>query len=312
MYYIGVDIGGTGVQAGVVDENGQILFRKECPTDVLSGFEKIMEDINQLVRTMLEENGVQISEVKSIGFGVPSFINKKGQVTCVNLGWKEEDFINTLKSKFPEINVYAENDATVAALAEAKAGSMKGCDVGVMYTLGTGVGGGIIINGKVFNGAHNMGSEIGHVIVDTNYFDCNCGNNGCLETFCSATAIIKYSKKLIEEGNDSKILELANNNIENINAKNVFDAYRLNDKVAIETINRFKEYLAKAIAGMINTLDPEVISLGGGVSRAGDIILDGLDELVRRYIIYKNEDFADIVIATLGADAGIVGAAFLS
>lgn len=312
MYYIGVDIGGTGVQAGVVDENGQILFRKECPTDVLSGFEKIMEDINQLVRTMLEENGVQISEVKSIGFGVPSFINKKGQVTCVNLGWKEEDFINTLKSKFPEINVYAENDATVAALAEAKAGSMKGCDVGVMYTLGTGVGGGIIINGKVFNGAHNMGSEIGHVIVDTNYFDCNCGNNGCLETFCSATAIIKYAKKLIEEGNDSKILELANNNIENINAKNVFDAYRLNDKVAIETISRFKEYLAKAIAGMINTLDPEVISLGGGVSRAGDIILDGLDELVRKYIIYKNEDFADIVIATLGADAGIVGAAFLS
>lgn len=312
MYYIGVDIGGTGVQAGVVNENGQILFRKECPTDVLSGFEKIMEDINQLVRTMLEENGVQISEVKSIGFGVPSFINKKGQVTCVNLGWKEEDFINTLKSKFPEINVYAENDATVAALAEAKAGSMKGCDVGVMYTLGTGVGGGIIINGKVFNGAHNMGSEIGHVIVDTNYFDCNCGNNGCLETFCSATAIIKYAKKLIEEGNDSKILELANNNIENINAKNVFDAYRLNDKVAIETINRFKEYLAKAIAGMINTLDPEVISLGGGVSRAGDIILDGLDELVRKYIIYKNEDFADIVIATLGADAGIVGAAFLS
>lgn len=312
MYYIGVDIGGTGVQAGVVDENGQILFRKECPTDVLSGFEKIMEDINQLVRTMLQENGVQISEVKSIGFGVPSFINKKGQVTCVNLGWKEEDFINTLKSKFPETNVYAENDATVAALAEAKAGSMKGCDVGVMYTLGTGVGGGIIINGKVFNGAHNMGSEIGHVIVDTNYFDCNCGNNGCLETFCSATAIIKYAKKLIEEGNDSKILELANNNIENINAKNVFDAYRLNDKVAIETINRFKEYLAKAIAGMINTLDPEVISLGGGVSRAGDIILDGLDELVRKYIIYKNEDFADIVIATLGADAGIVGAAFLS
>ena len=312
MYYIGVDIGGTGVQAGVVDENGQILFRKECPTDILSGFEKIMEDINKLVRNMLEENGVQISEIKSIGFGVPSFINKKGQVTCVNLGWKEEDFINTLKSKFPETNVYAENDATVAALAEAKAGSMKGCDVGVMYTLGTGVGGGIIINGKVFNGAHNMGSEIGHVIVDTNYFDCNCGNNGCLETFCSATAIIKYAKKLIEEGNDSKILELANNNIENINAKNVFDACRLNDKVAIETINRFKEYLAKAIAGMINTLDPEVISLGGGVSRAGDIILDGLDELVRKYIIYKNEDFADIVIATLGADAGIVGAAFLS
>lgn len=312
MYYIGIDIGGTGVQAGLVDNNGKILFRKECSTDVLGGFAKVMEDINQLVRNMLMENDIQISEIKSIGCGVPSFINKKGQVTCVNLGWKEEDFIDTLRSKFPEVNVYAENDATVAALAEAKAGSMKGCDVGVMYTLGTGVGGGIIINGKVFNGAHNMGSEIGHVIIDTNHYDCNCGNNGCLETFCSATAIIKYAKKLIEEGNSSKILELAGDHIDNINAKNVFDAYRLNDKVAIETVNRFKEYLAKAIAGMINTLDPEVISLGGGVSRAGDIILDGLGELVRKYVIYKNEQFADIVIATLGADAGIVGAAFLS
>lgn len=311
MYYIGIDIGGTGVQAGVVDNNGKILFRKECSTDVFGGFEKIMEDINQLVRNMLKENDIEFSEVNSIGCGIPGFINKEGQVTCVNLGWKEEDFINILKSKFPEVNVYAENDATVAALAEAKVGSMEGCNVGVMYTLGTGVGGGIIINGKVFNGAHKMGSEIGHVIIDTNDYDCNCGNNGCLETFCSATAIIKYAKKLIEEGKTSKILELAGNDIDNINAKTVFDAYRLNDRVAIETINRFKKYLAKAIAGMINTLDPEVISLGGGVSRAGDIILDGLDELVRKYIVFKNEKFADINIAVLGADAGIIGAAFL-
>ena len=312
MYYIGVDIGGTGIQAGVVDNNGKILFRKECPTDILGGFEKIIEDINHLIRTMLKENDVCISDIKSIGFGVPGFVSKKGKVTSVNLNWKEEDFISILQAKFPQINVYAENDATVAALAEAKAGSMKGCNVGVMYTLGTGVGGGIIINGKVFSGAHNIGSEIGHVIIDTNYYDCNCGNNGCLETFCSATAIINYAKKLISEGNDSKILQLANNDIDSINAKNVFDAYRLNDDVAIETINRFKLYLAKAIAGMINTLDPEVISIGGGVSKSGDIILDGLDELVKKYVTFKNEEFADIVIATLGADAGIVGSAFLS
>lgn len=312
MYYIGVDIGGTGIQAGVVNEDGQIVFRNECKTDVNAGFEKVMEDINLMIRDMLKENDVCISSIKSIGCGVPSVINKKGQATCVNLGWKEVNFTTTLQAKFPEVKVFADNDATVAALAEAKAGSMKGCDVGVMYTLGTGVGGGIIINGKAFTGAHNVGSEVGHVIIDTNYYDCNCGNNGCLETFCSATAIIKYAKKLITEGRDSKILELAGNNLEDINAKNVFDAYRENDEVAIETINRFKIYLAKALAGMVNTLDPEIISLGGGISRAGDIILDGLEDMIREYIPFKNEEFAKVVIATLGADAGIVGAAFLS
>ena len=312
MYYIGIDIGGTGIQAGVVNEEGQIIYRNECVTDTNGGFEKIIEDINIMVRSMIEVNNKSINDIKSIGCGVPGFINKKGQASCVNLGWKEVDFIDTLQAKFPEVKVFADNDATVAALAEAKAGSMKGCNTGVMYTLGTGVGGGIIINGKVFNGAHNMASELGHVIIDSNYFDCNCGNNGCLETFCSATAIIKYATKLIEEGRESKILELAGNDMKNINAKNVFDAYREKDEVAIETIDRFKLYLAKAIAGMINTLDPEVISLGGGVSRAKDIILDGLEDMIRNYVAYKNEEITKVVIATLGADAGIVGAAFLS
>lgn len=312
MYYIGIDIGGTGIQSGVVNKEGQIIYRSECTTDINGGFEKIMEDINIMIRGMIKENNISINDIKSIGCGVPGFINKKGQASCVNLDWKEVDFIKVLQDKFPEVKVFADNDATVAALAEAKAGSMKGCNIGVMYTLGTGVGGGIIINGKVFSGAHNMASEIGHVIIDRNYFDCNCGNNGCLETFCSATSIIKYAKKLIEEGKYSKILDLAGNNIEAINAKNVFDAYRENDKVAVETIDRFKLYLAKAIGGMINTLDPEVISLGGGISRAKDIILDGLEDMIRNYVAYKNEDITKVVIATLGADAGIIGAAFLS
>ncbi|MCR8746565.1 ROK family protein [Romboutsia lituseburensis] len=312
MYFIGVDIGGTGVQAGIVDESGSILFRKECTTNVNSGFESIMDDINTLVRELIKENNLSMDDIKSIGFGVPSFINKKGLVTCVNLGWHEVDFIQALKNRFPDVSVYAENDATVAALGEAKFGSMKDKNIAVMYTLGTGVGGGIIINGKAFTGANGMGSEIGHTVIGENYFDCNCGNNGCLETFCSATAIIKHAQKLIEEGKNSKIIELAENNLQNINAKMVFDAYRENDVVALETINRFKSYLAKAMSGMINTLDPDVISIGGGVSRASDIILDGIEDLIRQQILYKKEDFADIVCANLGADAGIIGAAFLN
>ena len=311
MYFVGVDIGGTGIQAGIVNSNGEIIFRKECITRVNEGFKTIIDDINKLISELLSENNLDIKEIKSIGFCVPGFINKKGLVTCVNLGWKEVNFIEVIKNKFPEVSVYAENDATVAAVAEAKFGSMKNKDVAVMYTLGTGVGGGIIINERPFTGAHGVGSEIGHTIIGENYYNCNCGSNGCLETFCSATAIIKYAKKLIEEGNKSIVLDMADNNIENINAKIVFDAFRENDFVAVETINRFKDYLAKAMGSMINTLDPDIISIGGGVSRASDIILDDIKDLVRKYIVYKNEEFADIVCATLGADAGIIGAAFL-
>ncbi|MGL4913620.1 MAG: ROK family protein [Romboutsia sp.] len=312
MYFVGVDIGGTGVQAGVVNELGEILFRKECITNVDSGFECVMDDINNLVRELLKENNLNIEDIKSIGFGVPSFINKKGLVTCVNLGWYEVNFMEALEKRFPEVKVYAENDATVAAVGEAKFGSMKDKDTAIMYTLGTGVGGGIVINGKAFTGAHGMGSEIGHTIIGENYFNCNCGNNGCLESFCSATAIIKYAQKLIEEGRKSIILDMAHGDIEKVNAKMVFDAFRENDEVALETINRFKSYLSKAMAGMINTLDPDVISIGGGVSRASDIILDGIEGLIREQILYQKEEFANIVCATLGADAGIIGAAFLN
>ena len=188
---------------------------------------------------------------------------------------------------------------------------MKDKDVAVMYTLGTNRYTYRIINERPFTGTHGMASEIGHSIIGENYYNCNCGANGCLETFCSATAIIKYAQKLIQEGNESIILDMADRNIESINAKMVFDAFRENDAVAVETINRFKNYLAKAMASMINTLDPDIISIGGGVSRASDVILHDIKDLVRENVLYKNEEFADIVCANLGADAGIIGAAFL-
>ena len=180
-----------------------------------------------------------------------------------------------------------------------------------MLTLGTGVGGGIIINGKPFVGAHGMGSELGHMVIGKNYFDCKCGNNGCFETFCSATAIIKYTQKLLEEGAKSVIRDKCQDCLNAVNAKMVFDAYREQDEVAIQVINRFKHYLAIGIANIINSIDPHVITLGGGVSRAGDILLEGLKEEVRKHILYKKECFADLVIAKLGNDAGMIGAAFL-
>ncbi|MBP3887404.1 MAG: ROK family protein [Cellulosilyticum sp.] len=311
MYRIGVDIGGTGIQAGLVNLQGEIIGQKECSTNVKLGFLKIIESIRKLVDSLLETYNLTPQDIEVLGFGVPSFINQQGKVTCVNLNWYEEDFITTLRETFPEFKVAAENDATVAALAEAKFGSMKGYPYAVMLTLGTGLGAGIIINGQPFVGAHGMGSELGHVVIGINDFKCKCGNNGCFETFCSATGIVRHTKRLIRIGRKSCLVDVCKGELNRLSAKKVFDAYRIGDEVAVQSINRFKKYLAIGIANIINGMDPHIIAIGGGVSRASDIILDGLEEEIRKHILYKKEDFAKVVVAQLGNEAGIIGAAFL-
>lgn len=310
MYNIGVDIGGTSVKIGIVDNIGSIIDKTTFETKKTNKFDTTVEEIKKQVDMILDKNNIKNKEIETIGFGVPSFISKKGRVTCVNLGWHDEDFVNKLEEQFTQFKVYAENDATVAAVAEYKFGSMKNHNVALMLTLGTGVGGGIIINGKCFTGANNMGSEVGHIVLGENYYDCNCKTNGCFETFCSATAIIKYGQKLIEDGRET-ILTTYIKDIEDLTAKMIFDGYKENDEVCIEVVNRFKLYLSKGIGSLINTLDPSVIALGGGVSKAGDIILDGLKEEVRKNVLYKEHEFGEVVIAELGNDAGIIGAAFL-
>lgn len=311
MYSVGVDVGGTGIKIGAVDKNGKIIYRDSCITDVDGGFDKIISDIKNVIENLMLQNNIQKEEIKSIGFGIPGYVDRYGRANCVNLNWEKVDFIQKLKETFPGIDIFAQNDATVAGLAESRFGSTKEHDTSVVITLGTGVGGAIIINGKPFSGAHGVGSEIGHMMIGEGWYKCNCGNTGCFETYCSATAIIKYAQKIISEGEDSLILDMCNKDISNINAKMVFDAYNQNDEVAKKVIARFKNYLAKGIANIVNTIDPGIIAIGGGVSKSEDIILDGLKEMVREHLVYKEEEFADIVIATLGNDAGIIGAAIL-
>lgn len=311
MYSVGVDVGGTGIKIGAVDKNGKIIYRDSCITDVDGGFDKIISDIKNVIENLMLQNNIQKEEIKSIGFGIPGYIDRYGRANCVNLNWEKVDFIQKLKETFPGIDIFAQNDATVAGLAESRFGSTKEHDTSVVITLGTGVGGAIIINGKPFSGAHGVGSEIGHMMIGEGWYKCNCGNTGCFETYCSATAIIKYAQKIISEGEGSLILDMCNKDISNINAKMVFDAYNQNDEVAKKVIARFKNYLAKGIANIVNTIDPGIIAIGGGVSKSEDIILDGLKEMVREHLVYKEEEFADIVIATLGNDAGIIGAAIL-
>ena len=310
MYKIGIDIGGMSIKAGLVD-NGEIIDRLAKETDIQGGLDKLVEDITYLVNELISQNNIIIEQIETIGIGFPGVVTNEGAVTCVNLGLKNALIVPKLKENFKNTTVKVGNDANVAALAEYTYGSMKGYDTGVMITLGTGVGGGIVVNGKLITGANGVGAEIGHMMIASNYYNCNCGNNGCLETFCSATAIIKYTQKLLEENKESIIRNMCENDIDKVTAKMVFDAYRENDDIAVEVIKRFKKYLAMGLGNIVNFIDPGVISIGGGVSNASDILLDGLCEEVKKHLPYKETPIGDIVIAKFKNDAGILGASAL-
>lgn len=310
MYKIGIDIGGMSIKAGLV-VNGEIIQRSVKETNQLGGLENIVEDITQIVNKLLHKSELDINDIESIGIGFPGIVTDEGRVTCVNIGLENALIIPQLEERLNGTIVRASNDANVAALAEHVYGSMKGYNSGVMITLGTGIGGGIVIDNKLIVGSNGVGAEIGHTMIANNYYDCNCGNNGCFETFCSATAIIKYAQKLLNENRETIIRDMCKNDINNITAKMVFDAYRENDMVAKEIINRFKKYLAIGIGNIVNFIDPAVISIGGGVSNASDILLDGLSEQVKQHLPFKNTKIGDIVIAKFKNDAGIIGASAL-
>ena len=310
MYKIGIDVGGMSIKAGLV-VNGEIIQRAIKETNQSGGLDNIVEDIIELVNNLLVKSELNIHNIDLIGIGFPGVVTSEGRVTCVNIGLENALIIPILEERLKGTIVRAGNDANVAALAEYAYGSMKGYNSGVMITLGTGVGGGIVIDNKLIVGSNGVGAEIGHTMIASNFYDCNCGNNGCFETFCSATAIIKYTQKLLNEGRESIIMDMCKKNIDNITAKMVFDAYRENDSVAKEIINRFKTYLAIGIGNIVNFIDPAVISIGGGVSNASDILLDGLSEQVKQHLPFKKTKIGDIVIAKFKNDAGIIGASAL-
>ncbi|WP_286311231.1 ROK family protein [Romboutsia ilealis] len=310
MYKIGIDVGGMSIKAGIV-VNGEIIQKEVKETNQSGGLDNIIDDITELVNNLLAKCELDINNIDSIGIGFPGVVTNEGRVTCVNIGLENTLIVPKLQELLKGTIVRAGNDANVAALAEYVYGSMKGYNSGVMITLGTGIGGGIVIDGKLITGSNGIGAEIGHTMVATNYYDCNCGNNGCFETFCSATAIIKYAQKLLQEGRNTIIRDMCKNTLENITAKMIFDAYKENDQVAVEIINRFKKYLAMGIGNIVNFIDPGVISIGGGVSNASDIILDGLSEEVKKYLPLKQTKIGNIVIAKFKNDAGIIGASAL-
>lgn len=307
---IGIDIGGTNIGAGLVDKELNIVYRIETPTETHKGYDYIEGKIIDIIEELILKSSETID---SIGIGIPGIADPTGEYVryCPNLDWKDVPLGKNLRSK-SNIRVNIENDATVAGIAESALGIMKGYPNSVFITLGTGVGGGMIINHKAYTGSHGIGAEIGHMIVGENFYNCNCGNNGCLETFASSTAMQKYIINEIENGFTNTILLNNKNKVQEIDTKLIFESAKLGDKLSNQAVDRMVKYLTIGIANIINTIDPDIIAIGGGVAKAGDFLLDKINNLLPNYILYKKLNFGKVKLAKLGNDAGIIGAAMLN
>ena len=305
-YAFGVDVGGTTVKLGLFDSEGTLLEKWEIPTDKAQSGSKILPDTAASIRSKMEERNLTEEDVLGIGVGAPGPINDEGTINrAVNLGW---DVINIPKEigKCLNIPVKAANDANIAAFGEMWKGGGKGCKNLVAVTLGTGVGGGIIVDGKILTGAIGAGGEIGHMHIQDDETDsCGCGNKGCLEQYASATGVVRLAKRRLEKDEKPSLLRKGN-----LSAKAVFDAVKEKDEVAIEIAEEFGDYLGKGLAIVAAVVNPDLFVIGGGVSKAGEILFDYIRPAFRKYA-FPGSLNADFVLATLGNDAGIYGAAGL-
>jgi len=308
--YIGIDLGGTNIAAGVINSEGKLLITDSIPTRNERDSKEIINDMIQLVETLIRNSGFKRTEFKAIGIGIPGIAddNTGNVVYCVNLNWENISLKEPMETSL-QIPVFIGNDATVAGVAEYGIGKMKNYKNGIFLTLGTGVGSGVIIDGKAFTGSHGIGTEIGHMVVGDNFYDCNCGRNGCLETFASATALIKYTEKELNAGRKSTLQESIKTS--KLDARMIFDAAKNGDELALESVDRLVKYLAIGISNLINIIDPEIFLLGGGVSKAGDFLLDKIRLEVENNKSFRKIDSGIIQLAELENDAGIIGAAML-
>ena len=306
-YCFGVDVGGTTVKIGFFNVDGTMLDKWEIVTNTDNGGEAILGDICKSLDDKLAKENIQIAEVKGIGIGLPGPVLSDGTVLqCVNLGWGKLNVEEKLSSMFHGVTVKAGNDANVAALGEAWKGGGKDYDDVVMITLGTGVGGGVIINGKILTGYNGGAGEIGHMHVDDNETDsCNCGRKGCLEQFTSATGVVRLAKRLMNNTDkETKMREFG----ENITAKDVFDLAKEGDAGANEVVETMGTYLGTAMSHIAVVVNPQAFIIGGGVSKAGQFLIDAIKDKYRETCFAACGDAA-VHLATLGNDAGMYGAA---
>ena len=303
-YGFGIDLGGTTVKLAYFDENGTMLDKWEIPTVTAGGGQQILPDIAASVRQYLDSHQIPNSAILGLGIGVPGPVDGKGVVNkCINLGWGVFNIAEEL-NRLTGFPVRAGNDANVAALGEYWKGGGKGYSNMVLATLGTGVGGGIVIDGKLLHGAHGSGAEIGHMVLKKDEtIPCNCGKRGCVEQYCSATGIVRMAKEhLAASSADSSLRAL-----ENIACKDIFDAGKAGDSLALGILDNFYALLGEFLANVCCVVDPEVVVLGGGVSKAGQMLLEGVKPYFHKFVFHAASG-AEFALASLGNDAGAYGA----
>ncbi|MDR2898758.1 MAG: ROK family protein [Clostridiales bacterium] len=312
MYSIGIDLGGTSMAVGLVDSEGVIKSRVSALTGLVKTSDEILKDLVVLCNHILSDNNLTYDDIKHIGIGIPGTMNPESGVVefTSNLNFENVPVYEILKKDIP-VPVYIENDANCAALAENTYGAAKGCKSSITITIGTGIGGGIILDNKILNGAFFGGGEVGHHVILTGGRQCNCGRKGCWEAQASATALIHYGRETAIEHNDSEIYKMVNGDLDKINAKTVFDAYDSGDKYAAVIVDKYMNFLAEGLVNMINIIQPGTIALGGGVSARGEALLNPLKEIVSSKIYGIKGLQTKMVLAKLGNDGGIIGAALL-
>lgn len=314
MYTIGIDLGGTNIVVSVVDDDYNIIGTSKTPTNSPRSADEIFDDIADVCEEAVKTAGLTMEDIDSVGMGTPGTVNQDGVIEFANnLAFNNVPARTMLAKRInkPEEKVFIENDANCAALGEAYAGCGNGAKDFVAVTLGTGVGSGVIIGGKIVNGVNYAGGECGHMVIVVDGEQCSCGRKGCWEAYASATALIRQTKKAMEEYPDSLMHKLAKEEGK-VSGRTAFDAMRLGDIAGIKVVDDYIKYVACGLINIVNALQPEIICIGGGICNEGETLMKPLRRFVQseRYSIHSKIQ-TKIVKAELGNDAGVIGAALL-
>ena len=311
-YYIGIDLGGTNIKAGVVNENFEIVAKTSVKTNCPRPSEEIMDDMAKVSLMAVEQAGLTMNDIEWVGVGTPGIANSSTGIVeySCNLDFHDVPMADYLSEKLNK-PVFVDNDANAAAYGEFVAGAAKGANNAVAVTLGTGVGGGIIIDGKIYSGSNFAGAELGHEVIVVDGAQCSCGRKGCFEAYSSASGLIRMTKEAMEEDKNSIMWPMSEED-GHVSGRLAFNAMRKGDASAKKVVDKYIKHLAAGVTNIINTFQPDILCLGGGVCNEGDPLIVPLKELVKQEVYSKNsKKNTEIVIAKLGNDAGLIGAAFL-
>lgn len=313
MYKLGIDLGGTNIVAGVVDENYNIIATGKVKTNLPRTAEEIIDDMVKAANIAIESAGLKLDDIESMGVGSPGAIDPVHGVVCYanNLGFNNVPMAKMLKERMG-VDFYIENDANAAAFGEYIAGAGRGTNNFIAITLGTGVGGGVIIDGKIYSGSNYAGAELGHAVIEMTGEMCSCGRQGCWEAYASATALIRQTKQAMIKYPKSVMWELCGGDINKVDGRTAFDAMRKGDTAGKMVVDKYVEYIAVGVSNNINIFQPDVLCIGGGISKEGDNLIRPIKAFLEGENYARNiEKNTELKVAELGNDAGIIGAAYL-